>query len=371
MRAFAIDDEGNQDPDDALSLEGERLWVHVADVAALIAPDSPADIEARARGANLYLPEGIAPMLPPRATQMLGLGLAEISPALSFGLDLNPAGEATGLEITPSWVRVERLTYEQVESRLEEEPFKRLHCLALANGERRQARGAISIDWPEVKVRVEGGIVRITPLTPLKSRELVAEAMLMAGAAAARFALDRLIPFPFSTQEPPAESGPFPDGLAGAFARRRTLRRSQLKSVHGLHAGLGLEAYAQATSPLRRYLDLVVHQQLRACLCGGKILGAGELLERVGAAQAITGAVRQAERQSIRHWTLVYLREKPGSRWEGILVDKRERRATLVIPELGLEVGVSLPRDLPLNAAVQLELISVDLPRLEAHFQVV
>ena len=49
LPAFAIDDEGNQDPDDAISLDGDRLWVHVADVAALVRPDSPADLEARAR----------------------------------------------------------------------------------------------------------------------------------------------------------------------------------------------------------------------------------------------------------------------------------------------------------------------------------
>ena len=64
LPAFAIDDEENQDPDDAVSLDGERLWVHVADVAALVAPDSEADLEARGRGANLYLPERIVNMLP-------------------------------------------------------------------------------------------------------------------------------------------------------------------------------------------------------------------------------------------------------------------------------------------------------------------
>lgn len=49
LPAFAIDDAGNQDPDDALSVDGDRIWVHVADVAALIQPDSPADLEARPR----------------------------------------------------------------------------------------------------------------------------------------------------------------------------------------------------------------------------------------------------------------------------------------------------------------------------------
>jgi exoribonuclease-2 len=58
LPAFAIDNAWTTDPDDALSLEGpNRLWVHVADVAAIVPPDSPADIEARNRAASLYLPE--------------------------------------------------------------------------------------------------------------------------------------------------------------------------------------------------------------------------------------------------------------------------------------------------------------------------
>ncbi|NIV31736.1 MAG: RNB domain-containing ribonuclease, partial [Anaerolineae bacterium] len=52
LPAFAIDDEGNQDPDDALSLDGDCLWVHIADVAALVPPGSALDLEARARGAT-------------------------------------------------------------------------------------------------------------------------------------------------------------------------------------------------------------------------------------------------------------------------------------------------------------------------------
>ena len=40
--------------------------------------------------------------------------------------------------------------------------------------------------------------------------------------------------------------------------------RSQYRSVPAPHSGLGLSTYAQATSPMRRYLDLVVRQQLHA-----------------------------------------------------------------------------------------------------------
>ena len=177
LPAFAIDDEGSRDPDDALSLEGNRLWVHIADVAALIPLESAADFEARARGANLYLPEGTVPMLPPEVTQRLGLGLTEVSPALSFGLDLGAPDDIVGVEVVPSWVRVTRLTYDEVDTRLDEEPFKRLHRLAQDYEARRRDHGAISIELPEIKVFVQAGQVMLRPLPPLKSRALVQEAI--------------------------------------------------------------------------------------------------------------------------------------------------------------------------------------------------
>ena len=90
MTAYAIDDEGSDDPDDAVSFDGELLWVHIADPAVLAGPDSGIDLAARERGANLYLPEGIAHMLPVWMTELCGLGLRETSPALSFGLRIDP-----------------------------------------------------------------------------------------------------------------------------------------------------------------------------------------------------------------------------------------------------------------------------------------
>jgi exoribonuclease-2 len=49
IEAFAIDDEGNQDPDDAVAWDGTRFWVHVADVSGLIPVGSDADEDARER----------------------------------------------------------------------------------------------------------------------------------------------------------------------------------------------------------------------------------------------------------------------------------------------------------------------------------
>ncbi len=126
LPAFAIDDEGSHDPDDALSWEDSRIWIHIADAAALIKPNSLADLEAQARGANLYLPECTVTMLPPEATQILALGLNDISPALSFGIDLSNEGEILNFEIVPSWVRVTRLSYQEAEFRLDEPPLRQL-----------------------------------------------------------------------------------------------------------------------------------------------------------------------------------------------------------------------------------------------------
>lgn len=370
LAAFAIDDEGSQDPDDALSLDDGCLWVHVADVAALVAPGSEADLEARSRGANLYLPEQTIPMLPPEATQCLGLGLSDVSPALSFGLTFDAAGDISEVEVTPSWVRVTRLTYAQAEQRLAEAPFDSLYALALHNQERRRANGAITIELPESKVSVRDARVTIEPLPALRSRDMVQEAMLMAGEAAARYALKHQLPFPFTTQAPPDLPESSPDGLAGMYAIRRSFKRSQQTSVPGPHAGLGLTVYARVTSPLRRYLDLVVHQQLRAHLRGNVLLDEQEMLGRVGAAEAVTGSVRQAELLATRHWTLVYLEQHANWSGEGILVDKRQRRGTFLISELGLEVRLQLPSELPLNSSIPLILNGVNLAELDAHFQI-
>ena len=369
LDAFAIDDEGNEDPDDALSWHDNRLWVHVADVAALVSPDSELDLEARARGCNLYLPEGTLPMLPPGATRILGLGLQEVSPALSFGLEVNADGGIVKTEVVPSWVRVTRLTYGEVENRLGESPFKELMRLAEVSQVRRRAQGAVFIELPELKVQVENNEVSLQPLAPLKSRDLVAEAMVLAGESAAQFALAQKIPLPFATQATP-EAPQVVEGLAGMFALRRSLKRSVQTGEPAPHAGLGLAAYCRATSPLRRYLDLVVHQQLRAYLRSEPLMDSQRILGRVGAAESVTYNRHQAERLARRHWTHVYLLAHPDWRGQGVVVEKRGPRTIVLIPELGLEPSLTLREDRELNAVLPLALNGVSLPDLEAHFQV-
>jgi hypothetical protein len=50
-----------------------------------------------------------------------------------------------------------------------------------------------------------------------------------------------------------------------------------------------------------------------------------------------------------------------------VLVERRGTRATVLVPEIGLEAPVHLDPDLPLDSALPVTLAGVDLPSLTAH----
>jgi exoribonuclease-2 len=370
MNAYAIDDAGNQDPDDAIALVDGKLWVHIADVGALVGVDGEIDVEARARGANLYLPEGIVHMLPPAITHRLGLGLSERSPALSIGIELASDGSPTGCDVTTSWVRVQRLSYEEADTQLASGDLAALHAALARFRQWRLARGAVDIQLPEIKLCVHDGEVSLQSLPRLQSREMVADAMLMAGMALAQYAETHVIPLPFAAQPAPdlnglAEMG---DGLTRMFATRKRMQRAQLSTVAAPHGGLGLPSYVQATSPLRRYLDLVVHQQLRAHLAGRPLLDAAQIADRIIESRMGSGAVRKAESLSNRHWSLAWLLQNPDWTGDGVVVERDGGRAKVLVPALAMEKSMSLPTTVGLDEIVQLLADGVDLVQQTAHF---
>jgi exoribonuclease-2 len=260
-------------------------------------------------------------------------------------------------------VRVTRLSYATAETQLDDGPLAHLWALLRRRAGRRRSAGAIDIDLPEVKIRVQAGEITIQPLPNLRSRQLVLEAMLAAGEAVARLAVEQAIPIPFTTQEPPAPLEVTPEGAAGEFARRRAFQRSQAGLTTGPHAGLGLPLYAQATSPLRRYLDLVVHQQLRAHLRGQPVLDEQAILARIGASEAVRGDVRYTERLANEHWTLLYLQQRPGWQGEAVVVEQYGQRSKLLIPELAYETQAYLRGNVSLNSIVPIRVTAIDLPR--------
>lgn len=373
--SYAIDDEGNTDPDDAVGWDGERLWVTIADAAALISPDSPLDREARERGANQYLPEKVVTMLPPAVTAQLGMGLQDDrSPGFSFGFLLDGEGGVEDLQIKISWVKVERLTYDEADARLEEEPFKTIGTLLDRTRERRRENGSRDINMPEVKIKVEEegkGPINITPLPRLASRDMVADAMMLAGYGAASFAISQGIPVPFVSQPTPENNPQKLDGLAGEFAKRKIMQRSRVTLTPSKHSGLGLDVYTRVTSPLRRYSDLMTMQQLRAFLTGGVVRNEEDMLEGTTACESLNGLVIASERQSNQHWKLNYLLEHPQWEGEAVLVDKTDKLGVYIIPELALEPRIPLKENREYNEVVKLAVQSIDLPDRRVVFKII
>ena len=381
LPAFAIDDEGSGDPDDAVSLDEDgALWVHVADASDPVAPETAADREARDRGATLYLPDGPVPMLPRQAVDRLGLGLGDRgeSPALSFRLILDDDGSIAECRFHPSRVRVERLSYAAAQVRLGRDAvLDHLVELTERTRARRMAAGAVDLQWPEARIRVSVGtgepVIDIDPLVYHPVRRMVAEAMVLAGEGTARLAVENGVALPFSVQEAhPVVDGahPAPEGsLAAAFALRRRQTPARVSGAPAPHGGLGLPAYVRVTSPLRRYVDLLAHQQLRAWAAGAEPLEEGRMLARAVQAEAAAGAVRRTERLANRHWTLVWLQQRPGWRGEAELIDVRGRRGLVVIPDLALEAPVSLPPGGRPGSRYEVTVRQVDLPRLDLHLE--
>jgi len=382
LETFAIDDENCSDPDDAISLDGKTIWVHVADAAALIPPDSPLDQEARSRGANLYIPEQVVHMLPEGVTTVLGLGLSETSPALSIQIGVGEDGSISCLKIIPSWVRVQRLSYSEANERLHE--FKQLHALTDVFRARRLAKGAAQINLPEVKINtsINGDIyhlgapqklnvhkptqctVHIKDLPSLQSRDMVTDAMLMAGEAVGRYLIEHDIPAPFVSQPPPDEEAT-PETMSQMFAYRKKFKRSGLHLEPGMHSGLGLEPYTRATSPLRRYSDLLVHQQLRAFISGAPLISEADMLARMAEAEQGGSNTARAERLSNRHWTLLHMQQNPDTVYRGVVVDKRGDRGIVMLPELAIEVKMPSMAAYELDQELELKLGSINLTELD------
>jgi exoribonuclease-2 len=391
LHAFAIDNAWSADPDDAVSIEGNTLYVHVADPAAAILPGNPADVEARNRGSTLYLPEGTYRMIAEAALPLYALGLSDVSPALTFRMILNEDGSIKETGIFPSLVRVTRLTYEEADAMVTgggASPYgpelQALFRLGERNLARRLDAGAIAIDLPEVHITARpesviagdrsagaiAGAVSIEPSAPCKSADMVRECMLLAGEGAAQWALARRLPFPFVTQE----TGDLPEeplpGMAGSWQLRRCMRPRSLSVKPGLHWGLGLDIYTQVTSPLRRYTDLLAHQQIRAFLRnkGEKPLSEEEVLVRLVAGEAAAQAAVRGERASRGHWTAVYLLDKTGSTWDGIALDRKGGRAVVMIPDLGIETQAAVKKAPEPNEPLRLTLTSVKIPEAEGVF---
>jgi exoribonuclease-2 len=371
LECFTIDHETTRDMDDALSLEatgdgGYRLGIHISDVASAIPLDSPLDLAARARGTSVYFPEDVVPMFPRNLSEDgLSLVPGERRSALSFLVDYDAANVATGYRLALTSVTSHhRLTYNDADAMLaggEGSLYPVLQHLQHIADDRRDARlgsGAVIMDIPTPSVELthsqqdldEVVSVRFAPALPSPSRDLVEEFMIFAGELAADFASKRSLPILYRTQPPPDRSS-IEQAISGrvlpfaeAHSIRRFMRRAETSTRPAAHFGLGVVGYAQVTSPIRRYSDLVCHRQLRAALIQTPAPWTeDDLLEIAANLEARSRDAAHAVRQRRRYWALVCLSEDGRASIEGTGSTAEEPRGTrlqVVLDEVLLPVSV-------------------------------
>ena len=389
LHTVTIDDDDTRDIDDALSLERladgrRRLWIHVADPGRLITPDSPLDLEARRRGSSLYLAGGILPMFP----EVLSNGPFSLrqrlrSAAWSLWVELADDGSVAASGIQRSWVKpAYRLSYGDADELIDlappEDPdLAELDQLLQRRRHWRVARGALLMDLPEGRIRCRDGEPGLEITEPSPSRALVAEAMILAGAVVAEFGVERGLALPFRSQlpadlPPATELNALPDGAVRYAAIKRCLSRGVMGTSPAAHFSLGLSAYVQATSPIRRYGDLVVQRQIGAVLADEPPLSQDQLQEQL---QTFEAAVREGigiSREDQRHWQQVWFEAHRSGQWRAQFLRwlrPQDRLGLVRVEELAMDLAAECPGGVEPGADLLLRVHQVDCLRDQLRLQ--
>jgi exoribonuclease-2 len=379
LNLFTIDGQSTLDYDDALSLEvspaGFRLGIHIADVAHYVRKGGPVDLEARRRGSSIYMADQKIPMLPAvLAEGLCSLRAGELRPAISTLVDLSPELDITGCRVVASTVRVRRqLTYFDVNLSADQDPnVMRLRDIARRFREFRLAAGAVHISVPEINIWLsEGGEINLNRVNrESPGRMLVAEIMIMANWLMARLLAEHGVPAIFRSQ--PAPRDRLYRGEEGTlfqhWMQRRLLSRFALGHAPEAHSGLGLGAYVTATSPIRKYFDLVTQRQVRSIL-GLEVPYTPEEIDAVLAAlETPMGTVGRLQAGRQRYWLLRYLEQRVGQKAEAIVLQRRRSSYQILLTEYMLEC------DLPISGHLDLkpeDLVQVTLQKVDARKDVV
>jgi len=345
---ITIDGQSTLDFDDAISLEksdtGYTLGIHIIDVDAYIKPGDPIDIAAKERASSIYMPDNKLPMIPPRLSEDLcSLKENQIRPGISTMVKMNRFFEIVDFDIIPTIIKVHRqMSY--TEANLlngKNDPITTLHKIATLLREKRIKAGAVQITLPEVSVWVEDnneiGYAKIDRENP--SRMLVSEIMILANTLMAQFLVENNMPAVFRSQAEPSQRlfKGVETSLILNFMQRKHLSRAVIGTKPQSHSGLGVKAYVTATSPIRRYHDLLTQRQIKSVLGYGKAYSRDELDNIL---QAVSVSIANASRvQALRkrYWITRYLESMRGCTFEAIVLDSFRDHYNVLIKEFMLE----------------------------------
>jgi len=310
LTTFTIDPDTAKDFDDALSLTKDKegkyhLGVHIADVSYYVQPGSALDKEARIRCNSAYFPGFVVPMLPHELSSNLCSLKANVNRlTASVLMTFDPTGELLTYRITRSVIKsAKRFTYREAKKVLDGET-KSVHAPTLNLmvelcghlKRKRYERGSIEFSLPDLIVLVDekGVPSKMDHIEYDITHQLVEEFMLKANELVATHLTKQGHGLTYRVHEEPAEENmkdfaflarafgyqlsetpklnelqkmfdeavhtPYGQYLATSYIRRMRLAVYSPDNIG--HFGLGLTHYCHFTSPIRRYVDLVVHRIL-------------------------------------------------------------------------------------------------------------
>ncbi len=357
--AFSLDDVTTTEIDDAFSLtrlaNGRyRVGIHIAAPALGFAPGSEMDKIARERLSTAYIPGQKITMLPPHVIERYTLAEGRECPAVSLYLDINPLSHLVeGQETRLERVKIAaNLRHHQVEAldaaflageKRGDLPFEAelffLWQLALeleaARGKPAAHQDRIDYNFYVKDERVS--IVERRRGAPLD--KLVSELMISANNNWGRLLADRGVP---------------------AIYRAQSGGKVRMTTVPSPHQGLGVSHYTWASSPLRRYIDLLNQWQLLACLSGsippfGK--NSGELLSATRDFELTYASYDQFQGKMEHYWCLRWLQQ------EQVTLSKAQVLRDNLVKFEGIPLYVRVPSlpELEVGSRVLLEIEGIDL----------
>lgn len=309
--AFTIDAMSTPDYDDAISLRkslsGYELGIHITEAGRRISPGTPLYAEARERVSSLYLPNGSVPLLPESLTRVdFSLLAGEMRPTLSLQVQLNERFKIESWSFSRQLLKVEdNFSYDDVDSRSNSEPFATL--LGICRELQRERIGGPDErkDQYNWNITVRDGdicIQRIDNISP--SRFIIEELMILFNRLVAERASKDGVPLLYRNINQfwgsEDEDGAYANGI-----------QAYLSTEGNFHPGVGSQAYVHATSPIRRFADIVNQQQFLAHLEGKPLPYAREDLESlIPDIEKRLLILRSLAMRSERYWLLKFLAAK-------------------------------------------------------------
>jgi exoribonuclease-2 len=390
-QAFSIDDSATTEIDDALSVQGLGsgtvvFGVHIAAPGLAFGPGSPLDRLARERLSTVYMPGYKLTMLPDAVVRAYTLTEGNECPAVSLYVALD---EAT-LEVQATETRLERvaivvnLRHDRLDAVITEAAltgeapadyaFARELAFAFRlarhlKAGREAVRGKPELfNRPDYNFRLignDGNEPRGDEQVQIETRKrgapldlIVAEAMILANSHWGGWLDSCGVPGIYRSQA----------SLAPGVKVRMGTRALP-------HAGIGVAQYTWATSPLRRYVDLVNQWQIIACARHGRTAALAapfkprdaQLFSIISGFDAAYAAYNGFQSAIERYWALQYLaqndvRELDASVMKDGLV--RADTVPLVFRAIGAE-------GLPRACRVRVRVGGVDLLTLDVHASVI